>query len=283
MSGVGMGELDGRVALITGAARGQGRSHAVRLAAAGADTIAIDCCRDIASVPYPLATPADLVETARQVGELGRRVVAAKIDVRDADGLTAGVADAVAELGRLDVVCANAGVGSFTPAERIRTQQWVDMIDVNLSGVWFTVKAALPAIRASGRGGSIIIVSSVAGLRGYANGAHYAAAKHGVVGMMKALANELGPDHIRVNTIHPTSVLTPMVNNESTRRLFDPSGGEPDQARVEKAFTRLNVLPVPWIEASDVSNLVLWLASDQARYVTGATVAVDAGASERTA
>lgn len=278
-----MKPLAGRVALITGAARGQGRSHAIALADAGADIIAIDSCRDIDTVPYPLATVADLDETTRAVVATGSKIVTARVDVRDDEELTAAVADAVAQLGRLDIVCANAGIGSFVPASRLKPQQWRDMIDVNLTGAWFTVSASLEWIRRGASGGSIILISSVAGLRGYANGAHYAAAKHGLVGLMRSLANEVGGEYIRVNTIHPTSVRTPMIENESTLRLFDPVTHGEDRSVLEGAFTRLNVLPVPWVEPSDVSNAVVWLASDESRYVTGTTLAVDAGASERTA
>lgn len=277
-----MGRVEGRVAFVTGAARGQGASHAVRLADEGADVIALDICQDLPTVPYPLATRGELDGIADRVRALGRRCEILEADVRDLDALTPAVARAAEVLGGLDIVCANAGIGSFISLDRMRAEHWQLMIDVNLTGVWNTIKASIAPIRAYSRGASIIITSSTAGLRGFANGAHYAAAKHGVVGMMKALANELGPAGIRINTLHPTGVRTPMIDNESTYRLFDPSEGEPDMGRVEEAFSSLNILPVPWVEPGDVSNAVLFLASDESRYVTGTTFTVDAGCSERT-
>jgi SDR family mycofactocin-dependent oxidoreductase len=277
-----MGRVEGKVAFITGAARGQGRSHAVRLAEEGADVIVLDICHDLHSVPYPLGTRKELEETAATVIELGRRCELIEADVRDLDMLTRELARATGTLGGLDIVCANAGIGTFIPIDRMRADHWELMIDINLTGVWNTVKASIAPIRKGGRGASIILTSSAAGLRGFANGAHYAAAKHGLVGMMKALANELGPSGIRVNTIHPTGVSTPMIHNDSTYKLFDPSEGGPDMERVEEAFAGLNILPVPWVDPVDVSNAVLFLASDEARFVTGTKFAVDAGCSERT-
>jgi (+)-trans-carveol dehydrogenase len=278
----GLGRVEGKIAFITGAARGQGRSHALRLAEEGADVIALDICRDLRTVPYPLGTRDELEETAAGVIGLGRRVVLIEADVRDLDTLTAELDEATQRLGGLDIVCANAGIGTFIPIDRMRAEHWELMIDVNLTGVWNTVKASIDPIRQTGRGASIILTSSTAGLRGFANGAHYAAAKHGLVGMMKALANELGPSGIRINTIHPTGVATPMIHNDSTYELFDPSDDGPDMGRVEKAFAGLNILDIPWVDPRDVSNMVLFLASDEARYVTGAQFPVDAGCSERT-
>jgi (+)-trans-carveol dehydrogenase len=277
-----MGRVDQKVALITGAARGQGRSHAMRLAAEGADIIAVDICRNVRSVPYDLASAADLEETADLVSGLGRRVYAAQADVRDRAGLAAAVQAGVEQLGRLDVVCANAGIGTFIPADQMRDEHWQDMIDINLTGAWNTIKASLPFLRSGARGGSIILISSTAGIRGFANCAHYSAAKHGLVGLMKALANELGSSKIRVNTVHPTSVSTPMIHNRSSYRLFRPDLEDPGPEDVAAPFADLNILPVPWVEASDVSNAVLWLASDEARYVTGTQLTVDAGCTERT-
>lgn len=277
-----MGRVDGKVALITGAARGQGRSHALRLAEEGADIIAVDICSNIRSVPYSLASAADLQETADLVSGLGRRVHAARADVRDVPALAGAVRAGVEQLGRLDIVCANAGIGTFIPIDHMRDEHWQDMIDVNLTGAWNTIKASLPFLRSGGHGASIILVSSTAGIRGFANCAHYSAAKHGLVGMMKALANELGSAMIRVNTVHPTSVSTPMVHNEASYRLFRPDLADPGPGDVAAPFADLNILPVPWVEAQDVSNAVLWLASDEARYVTGMQLTVDAGCTERT-
>lgn len=277
-----MGRLTGQVALVTGAARGQGRSHAVRLAQEGADVIAVDLCAPIGSVPYPLAAEADLDETCRLVEAADRRVVRAVADVRDLAALTAAVDAGVAKLGRLDIVVANAGVTSYVPSTEMTDEQWTDVVDVNLSGVWRTYRASIGHLRAGGRGGAIVITSSAAGLRALPNAAHYAAAKSGLVGFMKALAVELGPEGIRVNTVHPTTVDTGMVRNDATMSLFLP---REDVPRTEDAFARvaqtLNVLPVPWISADVVSDLVVFLASESGRYITGAAIPVDAGMSVR--
>ena len=274
-----MGRVEGKVAFITGAARGQGRSHAVRLAEEGADIIAIDICEAIPENPYPPATEEDLAETARQVEALDRRIVAEKADVRNFDQLKAAVDKGVAELGRLDIVSANAGIaGSFNKAEDIPDDEWVNMQEINLSGVWRTCKAAIPHLRAGGRGGSIILTSSDAGLFAFPNIAHYVAAKHGVVGLMRTLALELAPDMIRVNSVHPTVVDTPMVNNEATFKLFRPDLENPTVDDFKEAAGGINALPIPWVEARDISNAVLFLASDEARYITGVPLPVDAGA-----
>jgi len=277
-----MGKLDGKVALITGAARGQGRSHALRLAQEGADIIAVDLVQQIDTVPYPMATPDDLAETVRQVEALDRRIVAREADVRDYAALHDAVEAGVAELGRLDIVSANAGIFSNGVAEEITDQEWDDMIGVNLKGVWHTAKAAIPHLKAAG-GGSIVITSSTAGLKGFPNFVHYVASKHGVVGIMRTLALELAPHSIRVNTVHPTSVDTDMIQNQNMYDLFAPDY-EPGTATREVFLERMNgmnALPVPWIEAADISNAVLWLASDDARYVTGIQLPVDAGSTAK--
>jgi (+)-trans-carveol dehydrogenase len=274
-----MGRVEGKVAFITGAARGQGRSHAVRLAEEGADIIAIDICEAVPENPYPPATEDDLAETARQVEALDRRIVAEKADVRNFEQLKAVVDRGVAELGRLDIVAANAGIaGRFNRSEDIPDDEWSNMLDINLSGVWRTCKVAIPHLKAGGRGGSIILTSSDAGLFAYENISHYVSAKHGMVGLMRTLALELAPDMIRVNSIHPTTVNTPMVNNEAVFKLFRPDLEHPTQDDFAQAATAMNALPIPWVEAVDISNAVLWLASDEARYVTGVTLPVDAGA-----
>ncbi|GGM80911.1 putative short-chain type dehydrogenase/reductase [Thermopolyspora flexuosa] len=272
-----MGRVSGKVAFITGAARGQGRSHAVRLAQEGADIIAVDICRQIDTVPYPMATPDDLAETVKQVEALDRRIVAVEADVRDHDALQAAVDRGVAELGRLDIVVANAGIASHGSAEEMSLQTWQDMIDVNLTGVWLTAKVAIPHLKAAG-GGSIIITSSAAGLQAYANVSHYVAAKHGVVGLMRTLALELGPHNIRVNSIHPTQVDTPMIMNEPTYRLFMPDAENPTREDFAPVSQAMHALPTPWMDPVDISNAVLFLASDEARYITGVTLPVDAGA-----
>jgi (+)-trans-carveol dehydrogenase len=273
------GRVEGKVAFITGAARGQGRSHAITLAREGADIIAVDICAQIGSVPYPMATPEDLAQTVKEVEAAGRRIVATVADVRDYDALKEALDDGVAQLGRLDIVSANAGISSYGRAEELPEQTWQDMIDVNLTGEWHAAKAAIPHLRAGGRGGSIILTSSTAGLKPLPNLAHYVAAKHGVVGLMRTLALELAPDFIRVNSIHPTSVNTDMIQNAPTYALFAPD--LPADERTREAliprFQATNALPIPWVEPADISNAVLWLASDESRYVTGITLPVDAG------
>src|SRR5215207_851002 len=210
-----MGRVEGKVAFITGAARGQGRSHALRLAEEGADIIAVDVCRPLETVPYELPTPDDLAETGKLVEDLDRRIVTRQADVRDLSQLQRVVQEGVSELGHIDIVCANAGIASLAPALEMEEQVWQEMIDVNLTGVWKTIRAAVPPMVERRQGGSVIITSSVAGLLGFGNLAHYVAAKHGVVGLMRTLAQELAPHMIRVNTINPTTVNTPMVmNNE---------------------------------------------------------------------
>jgi len=268
-----MGRMDGKVVLVTGAARGQGRSHALRLAEEGADVIAVDACTDVASAPYPMATEADLAETAKLIENLDRRVVARRADVRDFDGLRAAVADGVAELGHLDVVCANAGILSFGPAWELTDEQWQEMIDINLTGVWHTLKATVPVLIDQGTGGSIILTSSVAGLKGFGYISAYSAAKHGVVGLMRTLVNEIRPHHIRVNCVNPTTVDTDMIQNQGAYGYFQVDNRE-DFGTIFQTF---HTLPIPWIETRDVSSAVLYLASDDSRYVTGLTLAVDAG------
>jgi (+)-trans-carveol dehydrogenase len=271
------GRVEGKVAFITGAARGQGRSHAVRLAQEGADIIAVDLCDQVASVPYQMATPEDLADTVKQVEALDRRIVATKADVRDYDALKKALDDGVARLGRLDIVSANAGIASFGQADELPEQTWQDMIDTNLTGVWHAAKAAIPHLIAGGRGGSIVLTSSAAGLKAYANAAHYVSAKHGVVGLMRTLALELAPHMIRVNSLHPTQVDTDMVMNEFTFKLFSPDKQNPTIEDFGPASQAMNALPVPWVEPVDISNALLFLASDEARYITGVTLPVDAG------
>jgi SDR family mycofactocin-dependent oxidoreductase len=273
------GRVEGKVAFVTGAARGQGRSHAIRLAQEGADIIAIDIAAQVDSVPYPMSTPEDLAATVKEVESLDRRIVATQADVRDFGALKAAVDDGVAQLGRLDIVAANAGIFSFGRADEMPEQTWQDMIDTNLTGVWHAAKAAIPHLRAGGRGGSVILTSSTAGLMAMENMAHYVSAKHGVVGLMRTLALELAPDMIRVNSVHPTSVNTDMVQNAALYALFAPDLPEQERTKENLAarFQALNALPIPWVEPVDISNAVLWLASDEARYVTGVTLPVDAG------
>jgi (+)-trans-carveol dehydrogenase len=272
------GRLEGKVAFITGAARGQGRSHAVRLAQEGADIIAIDIVDQIGTVKYDMARPADLEETVRQVEALDRRIVAKRADVRDFAALKGAVDEGVAELGGLDIVSANAGIAGFGAAVDLTEDEWDDMQDVNLKGVWHTAKAAIPHLRARG-GGSMVLTSSTAGIHALPNLAHYVAAKHGVVGLMKTLALELASDSIRVNSVHPTSVDTDMIHNPVIYELFAPDLAPEERTResLRERYAALSVLPIPWVDPVDISNAVLFLASDEARYVTGLELKVDAG------
>ncbi|MEV3904076.1 mycofactocin-coupled SDR family oxidoreductase [Mycobacterium sp. NPDC050551] len=264
--------LAGRVAFITGAARGQGRAHAVRLASEGADVIAVDICDQIASVPYPLATADDLAATVKLVEDTGARIVASQADVRDRAALKAALTDGVEALGgRLDIVVANAGIAPMAGEDA-----WQDVIDVNLTGVFHTVElAARPMVKA-GNGGAMVLTSSVAGLVGLASpmagSVGYAAAKHGIVGIMRVYANLLASHSIRVNSVHPAGVDTPMIDNEFTRSwlegLAQEHKGGPDMG---------NALPVQTLQAEDIAAAVAWLVSDEARYITGVTLPVDAG------
>jgi (+)-trans-carveol dehydrogenase len=271
-----MGRVEGKVAFVTGAARGQGRSHAIRLAQEGADIVAIDLCAQVESVAYPMATPEDLEETVAEVESLGRRIVAEHADVRDYGQLSRVLNAAVATLGRLDIVCANAGIYSQGVMAEMPEQKWCDMIDINLTGVWHTCKAAIPDLVAAG-GGCMILTSSAVALRPSANIGHYGAAKHGVVGLMRTLALELAKDMIRVNSVHPTGVDTIMIQNDAMYRQLAPGVEHPTREDLAPVLQSLNVLPIPWVEPIDVSNAVLFLASDEARYVTGVAFPVDAG------
>ncbi|MGB3892636.1 mycofactocin-coupled SDR family oxidoreductase [Mycolicibacter sinensis] len=273
------GRVEGKVAFITGAAHGQGRSHAVRLAEEGADIIAIDVCKPIVeNSPIPPATPEELAETAELVKARNRRIFTAEVDVRDYDALKAAVDAGVEELGRLDIIVANAGIGNGGDTlDQCSEHDWQEMIDINLSGVWKTVKAGVPHLISGGNGGSIILTSSVGGLKAYPHCGNYVAAKHGVVGIMRSFAVELGQHMIRVNTVHPTHVSTGMIMNEGTWKMFRPdleNPGPDDMAPICQLF---HTLPIPWVDAVDISNAVLFLASDEARYVTGVTLPVDAG------
>jgi (+)-trans-carveol dehydrogenase len=235
-------------------------------------------CSDIGSAGYPGATEADLDETSALVEKLDRRIVTAKADVRDLEGLRAALQRGVGELGRPDVVVANAGIaGSPSPAALIDESAWQTMLDINLTGVMHTVKVALPHM-SDGRGGSIILVSSMLGLRGGGYMAGYASAKHAVVGLMNSLANELAPQWIRVNSIHPGNILTPMIDNDHFRRTVRPDLAEPTMADATQVIGHFHLLPKPVIEARAVSNAVLFLASDEAQYITGAALPIDAGA-----
>nr|WP_271211810.1 mycofactocin-coupled SDR family oxidoreductase [Rhodococcus wratislaviensis]GLK38018.1 oxidoreductase [Rhodococcus wratislaviensis] len=273
MTNIGQ-RLHEKVAFVTGAARGQGRSHALTLADEGADLILLDSVRPIDQVSYAMPDHADLKETARLVEERGRRVVMIEADVRD-ESIIAAVAEAAAELGRLDIVVANAGVlGAAKPSWELTRAEWDTLIDINLTGVWQTMKAVLPHIIAGGRGGSIIAISSIAGIRGVA---HYSAAKHALGGLVGSVANEVAPHSIRVNTVHPTNVRTDMIDNPTAAKIFRPDLENPTLDDGIDVLGRINLLPVPWVDSADISEAVLWLASDESRYVTGTALPVDAG------
>jgi len=273
------GLLAGQVAVVSGAARGQGRSHALALAREGASIIALDACAPIATVPYPLPTKADLEETAGQVEALGGRVIHGVVDVRDLAEMEQFIGDAVADLGRLDIVCANAGISTPSPTLEMPEETWQTTIDINLTGVWKTCKATVPHIVAGNRGGSVIITSSAATVMISGNIAHYTAAKHGLIGFMRVLAKELAPHRIRVNTLHPAGVRTPMVYNEPMYRLFRPDLEKPGREDFEAAARSHNALGVPAVEPEDVSAAVVYLAAPSGRYVTGSTFMLDAGGS----
>jgi|EndMetStandDraft_2_1072991.scaffolds.fasta_scaffold10714_2 SDR family mycofactocin-dependent oxidoreductase len=275
-----MGLADNKVAFISGVARGQGRSHAVRLAEEGADIIGFDICANDDAVEYPLATPEDLEETAELIGKFGRKAVLRVADVRDYDAVKQVVDEGVAELGRLDIVLANAGVMAITGQQRLQREAYLAGIDIMLNGVFNTVDVAIPHLRAGGRGGSIVITSSTAGLvGGLADGTPgvmgYIASKHGVIGLMRAWANVLAAENIRVNTIHPTGVNSPMIANEAFARFV--------QEQPTIAENLQNPLPVPngLLEPEDVTDSILHLVSDSGRFITGSTFMVDAGFTNR--
>jgi SDR family mycofactocin-dependent oxidoreductase len=283
-----MGLLDGKVAVVSGAARGQGRAHAVRLAREGADIIAMDICADIQTVHYPLASPEDLDETVAQIERVGRRVAATRTDVRDAAAVQAAIDAGVAELGRVDIVVANAGIAMYDAADTMSEQSWRDMIDTNLTGVWTVCRGSVPHMIEGGRGGAVVLISSVAAHVGMLHLSHYSAAKAGVVGLMRALAVELAPHLIRVNTIHPTSVNTRMIINEATYDLLVPGSGpaardgaDEAPANVLEAFKGINAMPVAWAEPEDISDAVVYLVADSGRYVSGTELRVDAGAAAK--
>lgn len=272
------GRVEGKVAFITGAARGQGRSHAVRLAQEGADIIAVDICEPFDNSPAPGSTPEELAETANMVKNFNRRIYTAEVDVRDFDALKNALDGGVEQLGRLDIIVANAGIGTMADKlHKIAEPLWQEMVDVNLSGVWKTVKAGVPHLLAGGRGGSIILTSSVAGLKAYPYMGHYVAAKHGVTGLMRTFAVELGQHFIRVNCVHPTHVSTPLLLNEGTYRGFRPDLDNPGPDDLAPICQTYHVLPIPWVYPEDISNAVLFLASDESRFITGVTLPVDAG------
>lgn len=270
------GRLAGRVAFITGAARGQGRSHAVHVAEEGGDVIAVDVCRDLGATSYPLATPDELSETVRLVEKAGGRIVARAADVRDTAALRAVVREGMETFGRLDVVIANAAIAGNGSVSAITDRQWQDVIDVNLTGVWNTVRATVEQLRAPTA--SLVLINSAAGHKGLPLNSHYTAAKHGVIGLMRSWAAELGPAGIRVNAVLPTTVATPMLHNEATYKLFVPAEARPTREQAQEVMYGMHVLPIAEVEPEDISKAVMFLASDDARFITGVALPVDGGA-----
>lgn len=272
-----MARLDGKVAFITGAARGMGRAHAVRLAQEGADIVAVDLSRDEPDLDYRQGTPDDLAETVRLVEAEGRRIIARAADVRDQEALDAAVAEGTRTFGGIDILVSNAGISNQSGVLELTDDQWQQILAVNLVGAWHAIKAVTPGMIERGRGGSIVIISSTAGLVGAPNQAHYTASKHGLQGLAATSANELGQHNIRVNTVNPGMVNTEMAMNERLLKAYIPDVDEPTLDDVARVFGDLALLPVAWVEPEDVSNAVLFLASDESRYVTGVSIPVDAG------
>lgn len=277
-----MGRVSGKVALVTGAARGQGRSHAIELAKEGAAIVATDVgVGTLPGVEYPVATSEELEETARLVRELGGRIIIAEADTRDADAVQAVVDAGIAEFGYIDVVVANAGVFTWGPAAELSWSDWHTVVDINLNGTWNTVRAVLPSMIARGKGGSIMMTASQIATRGQSNAVAYAASKAGIVGMMRALAAELAQHNIRVNTIHPSTVYSPMILNEPVYKVFRPDLENPGVEEMEAELRPFHMLPVAALDAIDISHAVVYLASDESRYVTSLRFAIDAGSTQK--
>jgi SDR family mycofactocin-dependent oxidoreductase len=275
------GRLAGKTALITGAARGIGRAQAVRFAQEGAAIIGVDVCGPIESVHVPSSTPGDLEDTARLVEQTGGRIATDIVDVRDLDALQAAADCGADRFGGIDIVCATAGITSRGSALEMTESTWRTMLDVNLTGVWHTCTAAIPHLINRGAG-SIVLVNSIAGLRGLMGVAHYTAAKHGMVGLMRSLAIDLASHAVRVNSVHPTNVDTPLIQNDSVRSAFRPDlNRPPTKDEFAEAASRMNMLAVPWVDPPDVANASLFLASDEARYITSVSLPVDAGSTQR--
>ncbi len=277
-----MGKLTGKVAFITGTARGQGRAHAVKLASEGADIIAVDRCANVDTAGYDMATEADLAETVRLVEEQGRSISASVADTRDLDALQKAVDAGVERFGRLDIVIANAGIAaSPTMSWDLSAEAFREMIDINVTGVWLTTKVGIPHILAGNRGGSVVLVSSMAGMRGIPGIVHYSSAKHAVRGMAASIANEVGWAGIRVNSIHPGNVRTTMIDNEPMIRGFRPDLENPVLEDTAPVMAKLNLLPEPWVEVEAIADAVLYLVSDTGRAITGIAMPIDLGAVDK--
>ena len=272
-----MGQLDGKVAFITGVARGQGRSHAVTFAREGANIIGLDLCAKPSTTAYPGATEEDLEETIRLVKEAGGQIHAEVADTRDYEQVKAAFDRGVEQFGRVDIVLPNAGICSGAKTWQISPKDWREMVDINLNGVFHTVKAAIPTLISQAQGGSIVFIGSTEALKGAENISSYAASKHGVTGLMTSLARELGQYNVRVNSINPTCVDTHMINNEFVYGLFRPDLASPTREDVIESFTGTHLLPVPWIQPQDVSDAILYLVTEPGRYVTATSMVIDAG------
>ncbi|HPU38655.1 MAG TPA: mycofactocin-coupled SDR family oxidoreductase [Microthrixaceae bacterium] len=270
--------FEGKVVFITGVARGQGRNHAIRFAQEGARIIGIDLCHDLEHAPYPLSTPEDLAETVRLVEAAGGAMHAEQADVRDRKALKSVVAAGIDKFGRLDVILANAGTYSPMPVQFVADDSWAETVDINLTGVYHTVKVGIRQLIEQNEGGAIVITSSTAGIKGFYGAPAYSAAKHGVVGLMRSLALELAPNQVRVNTVHPTSVYTPMIINDVFPKLVRMDLPDPGEAEAAEFLKEMQPMGNPWIHVDDVSNTILFLCSDDARYITGSSIAIDAGA-----
>jgi SDR family mycofactocin-dependent oxidoreductase len=272
-----MGQLDGQVAFITGLARGQGRSHALTLAREGADIIGLDLCGEIGSTTYPGSTPDDLDETERLIKEIGRRAVLSRADVRDYAQVEEAFQRGLQQLGRVDIVIPNAGICAGGKTWEIAVEAWRETLDINLTGAWHAVKAAVPTLISQGTGGSVVFIGSTEALKGAENMSSYAASKHGITGLMTCLARELGQYNIRVNSVNPTCVDTNMIQNPYVWGLFQPDNPHPTRESVEGAFAGTHILPVPWMEPIDVSRSILYLVGESGRYITASTLTIDAG------
>ena len=270
-----MKDFDGRVVLVTGAARGQGRCHVLNFAQQGARVVAVDVCRPDSRAIHPIADTSELDSLASEVRELGGEILTFPCDVTDRQGMKDVAQQAVTEFGRLDVVIANAALFNIAPTLEMEGEVWDRIIEVTLTGVWNTFAACTPHVKAAGNGGSLIAIGSTAAGKGIAGAGAYVAAKHGVVGLVKTLAQEYGPDFIRFNMVSPSSTNTTMLLNDDTRKLF--IGDSDDEQALIDTLVGTHLIPVPWVEPQDISDAVLFLASDRARYITGTVLPVDAG------
>jgi SDR family mycofactocin-dependent oxidoreductase len=275
------GRLEGKVALITGAARGQGRSHALALAREGADIFGVDMCAQVDSVAYPLSTTDDLAQTARLVTGTGRRIETYVGDVRSSADMRAATEQAISTFGKIDIVVANAGIWTPGSVWEMDDQTWQDMIDINLTGVFNTVRFAIPQMMER-KSGSLVLISSTCGVKALGWMPHYNAAKHGVMGLTRSLALDLGPYFVRANAILPSTVNTPMIMNEPSYKIYRPDLENPTREEAMSGFYAHNAMPMPYVEPEDVSEAVLFLASDASRYITGIGLPVDLGTIQTT-